>query len=162
MKFFDELANYDKEVFDACTLELNRQRENIELIASENIVSKAVLLAAGYLLGICQPIIKRIWSASMVIYSAGWCYLLLALFYWWIDVKGHAKGWNWLLYYGCNAITAYLIGELINFRCIAASLLYGTEQFLGGWYQVLLAACNSLMVFFILWFMYKNRLFLKV
>ena len=122
----------------------------------------AVLLAAGYLLGICQPIIKRIWSASMVIYSAGCCYLLLALFYWWIDVKGHSKGWNWLLYYGCNAITAYLIGELINFRCIAASLLYGTEQFLGDWYQVLLAACNSLMVFFILWFMYKNRLFLKV
>ena len=50
MNFFDELANYDKEVFDACTLELNRQRENIELIASENIVSKAVLLAAGTVL----------------------------------------------------------------------------------------------------------------
>ncbi len=50
MNFFDELANYDKEVFDACELELNRQRQNIELIASENIVSKAVLLAAGTVL----------------------------------------------------------------------------------------------------------------
>ena len=50
MNFFDELVNYDKEVFDACTLELNRQRQNIELIASENIVSKAVLLAAGSVL----------------------------------------------------------------------------------------------------------------
>ena len=50
MNFFDELANYDKEVFDACELELNRQRENIELIASENVVSKAVLLAAGTVL----------------------------------------------------------------------------------------------------------------
>ena len=50
MNFFDELVNYDKEVFDACSLELNRQRENIELIASENIVSKAVLLAAGTVL----------------------------------------------------------------------------------------------------------------
>ncbi len=47
MNFFDELANFDKEVFDACTLELQRQQGNIELIASENIVSKAVLLAAG-------------------------------------------------------------------------------------------------------------------
>ena len=47
MNFFDELVNYDKEVFDACELELTRQRHNIELIASENIVSKAVLLAAG-------------------------------------------------------------------------------------------------------------------
>ena len=48
--FFDELQNFDKEVYDACTLELNRQRNNIELIASENIVSKAVLLAAGSVL----------------------------------------------------------------------------------------------------------------
>ena len=47
MNFFDELKNYDKDVFDACDLELQRQRHNIELIASENIVSKAVLLAAG-------------------------------------------------------------------------------------------------------------------
>ena len=50
MNFFDELVNYDKEVFDACNLELNRQRQNIELIASENVVSKAVLLAAGTVL----------------------------------------------------------------------------------------------------------------
>ncbi len=45
--FFDELRNYDFEVFEACSKELQRQRENIELIASENIVSKAVLLASG-------------------------------------------------------------------------------------------------------------------
>ena len=47
MNFFDELKNYDREVFDACDAELLRQRRNIELIASENIVSRAVLLAAG-------------------------------------------------------------------------------------------------------------------
>ena len=50
MNFFDELVNYDKEVYDACNLELTRQRHNIELIASENIVSKAVLMAAGTVL----------------------------------------------------------------------------------------------------------------
>ncbi len=47
MNFFDELKQYDAEVFSACDAELLRQRQNIELIASENIVSKAVLLAAG-------------------------------------------------------------------------------------------------------------------
>ncbi len=47
MNFFEELKNYDHEVFTACNAELNRQQGNIELIASENIVSKAVLLAAG-------------------------------------------------------------------------------------------------------------------
>lgn len=47
MNFFEELKSYDAEVANACDLELQRQRHNIELIASENIVSKAVLLAAG-------------------------------------------------------------------------------------------------------------------
>lgn len=50
MKFFDELSAYDKEVYSACESELERQQRNIELIASENIVSKAVLLAAGSVL----------------------------------------------------------------------------------------------------------------
>ena len=50
MKFFDELSAYDNEVYSACESELERQQHNIELIASENIVSKAVLLAAGSVL----------------------------------------------------------------------------------------------------------------
>jgi len=50
MRSIEELKKYDKEVAEACELELKRQRENIELIASENIVSEAVLLAAGTIL----------------------------------------------------------------------------------------------------------------
>ncbi len=50
MNFFDELSQYDNEVYEACNAELARQRGNIELIASENIVSKAVLMAAGTVL----------------------------------------------------------------------------------------------------------------
>ena len=41
------MKNYDPAVFEACDAELSRQQHNIELIASENIVSRAVLLAAG-------------------------------------------------------------------------------------------------------------------
>ena len=45
--FFEKLASFDPEVFAASARELGRQQQNIELIASENIVSEAVLLAAG-------------------------------------------------------------------------------------------------------------------
>ena len=45
--FFNELAKYDAEVYASTNRELLRQQQNIELIASENIVSEAVLLAAG-------------------------------------------------------------------------------------------------------------------
>ena len=50
MNFFETLKEYDSEVASACESELKRQRGNIELIASENIVSPAVLLAAGGIL----------------------------------------------------------------------------------------------------------------
>ena len=50
LNYFNELEKYDSEVFAACNKELDRQQTFIELIASENIVSKAVLLAAGSVL----------------------------------------------------------------------------------------------------------------
>ena len=48
--FFDKLAQFDPEVYAACQKEFERQSHNIELIASENIVSEATLLAAGSVL----------------------------------------------------------------------------------------------------------------
>ena len=48
--FFDKLQQLDSEVYASVDRELKRQQQNIELIASENIVSEAVLLAAGTVL----------------------------------------------------------------------------------------------------------------
>ena len=48
--FFEKLKEFDSEVYASCERELNRQQHNIELIASENIVSEGVLLAAGSVL----------------------------------------------------------------------------------------------------------------
>lgn len=47
MYSFDEVLNYDPEVARAMEDELTRQRTHIELIASENLVSKAVMAAMG-------------------------------------------------------------------------------------------------------------------
>lgn len=47
---FKELKQYDEEIYASTERELRRQQQNIELIASENIVSKGVLLAAGTVL----------------------------------------------------------------------------------------------------------------
>ena len=41
---------YDSEIADAMGQELKRQRQNLELIASENIVSPAVMAAMGSVL----------------------------------------------------------------------------------------------------------------
>ncbi len=47
MYSFDEVSKADPQLAEAMELELNRQRNNIELIASENFVSKAVMAAMG-------------------------------------------------------------------------------------------------------------------
>lgn len=47
MYAFDEIKSFDGEIAEAIELELGRQRNNIELIASENFVSKAVMAAMG-------------------------------------------------------------------------------------------------------------------
>lgn len=50
MDFEQDLKSEDKEIFDAIERELYRQQNQIELIASENIVSRAVLEAQGSIL----------------------------------------------------------------------------------------------------------------
>jgi len=47
MPSFNNLKNTDKEIYDAIEKELNRQRNKIELIASENFVSDSVMEAMG-------------------------------------------------------------------------------------------------------------------
>ena len=44
------VSKYDKEVADSMGLELSRQQRNLELIASENYVSPAVMAAMGSVL----------------------------------------------------------------------------------------------------------------
>lgn len=47
MYSFDEIKAFDPELAEAMSLEINRQNSHIELIASENFVSKAVMAAMG-------------------------------------------------------------------------------------------------------------------
>ena len=47
MYTFDEIQAVDSEIAEAIQLEKGRQNQNIELIASENFVSKAVMAAMG-------------------------------------------------------------------------------------------------------------------
>ena len=98
----------------------------------------------------------------MVLVSSGYCFLLMGLFYYWIDYKGHRSSITWLKVYGMNSIVAYMLANVINFRCLGESLLYGLEQFLGDFYPVLIEGVNVAVIYFILWIMYKNKIFLKV
>jgi predicted acyltransferase len=79
------------------------------------VLAGAVCLGAGLLMGpsVC-PIVKRIWTPSWAVYSAGWTFLMLAAFFWVIDAIGF---WRWafpLVVVGMNSIAMYLMAELLR------------------------------------------------
>ena len=121
-----------------------------------------VLLVSAWLLSFQTPIIKKIWSASMTLWSGGLCFLLMALFYYIVDYKGWSKRLNWLKIYGMNSIVAYTLGMVVNFRSAAHSLLWGLEKYTGDYYSAILTFANFLILFFILQLMYKLRVFVKI
>jgi len=110
-----------------------------------------------------MPIIKKIWTCSMTLYSGGICLILMALFYYVIDCKGYSKGSNWLMVYGMNSITAYVLGCVINFRCLVDSVFHGFAQYMGPeYYKVWLTFGNYMILFVILHILYKRGIFLRV
>ena len=121
-----------------------------------------IMVALGWLWGLQLPVIKKIWTSSMVLVSSGYCFLLMGLFYYWIDYKGHRKNLTWLKVYGMNSIVAYMLANVISFRCIGTSLFHGLEQYTGNYYPALIAASNALIIYVILWLLHKRNIFLKV
>ena len=118
------------------------------------------LVLAGLAISPLFPIIKKIWSSSMTLYSGGICFLLTALTYFLVDVKGWKKGLGFLKWFGMNSIAAYCIGEVINFRSVSESLLHGFGAWAG--YPILIAIGNTAILTLILMLMYKRKVFLKV
>lgn len=117
------------------------------------------------LLGIC-PVVKRIWTPSWAIFAGGWTCLLLALFYWIVDVKNR-RGWAFpLVVVGMNSIAMYFIAHV--FRDLIESSLkinLGQDIFerLAGVYSPILEATVVLFVMWlIVYWMYRRKLFLRV
>lgn len=122
----------------------------------------ALLVAAGLAMDPFHPIIKKLWTGSMTLFSGGICFLLIAAVYYIVDVKGWLKGGEWIKYFGMNSIAAYVIGEVIVFSSVSNSLLHGFKQWLGAGYPVLIAVGNVTILFFIMRALYKKGIFLKV
>ena len=119
-------------------------------------------IISGMLLGIWHPIIKKLWTSSFVLASSGVCFLLLSLFYWIIDVKGKVKWAFPLKVIGMNAIVAYVLSHVFNFHQIAEMVLFGLKQFVADFNYLVLAIGGFGILYLILWYMYKNKTFIKV
>jgi len=125
-------------------------------------------LAAGFALdqlALC-PVVKRIWTPAWVLFSGGWCFLLLALFYALNDLSGRAA-WSYpLRVIGMNPIAAYLISHLIEaFIRSNFNTFLGKDFFrlAGDAYEPLFSGIAILSVYWvILFWMERRKIFLRV
>jgi predicted acyltransferase len=131
-------------------------------------VAGLVSLSLGALLGWLGivPVVKRIWTPSWVLYSGGWCFLLLALFYLIVDVR-RRKAWAFpLVVVGANSIAAYLLAHGFDSyveKNLLTHLRPATFRIFGAAYQPLvLGAATLLILWLILHWMWKRKLFLKL
>lgn len=125
--------------------------------------SGLTILNLGWAWDTVLPVIKPIWTSSMVLVSGGWCLILLAGFYLVFDVWQVGVKWvGWLKIYGMNSIVAYVLSEAVNWHSVSASIFGGFAGLNERWAAFVLEFGCVAIVFFILWLLYKNRVFIKI
>ena len=127
------------------------------------VVGGVVLAVVAWLGNYFVPINKMLWSSTFVCAVGAYSLLMMALFYYLIDVKGWQK---WTLVFrvvGMNSITIYLAQRIISFSGINKFFFGGlaglcSEQ-VG---EVILDAGFVLVCWLFLYFLYKKKVFLKI
>lgn len=128
------------------------------------IISGTLLIAIALIWDNWQPIIKRLWTSSFVLFSGGICILLLAVFYLILDVWKFRRGSKWMIIIGSNAIFAYMIWHVFGgqLRSMADVFIIGLNPFIGAWYDSLSYTGGFLIIFGMLYYMYKNKIYIKI
>ena len=142
--------------------ELLKSKKDERRKAALLFIAGIAMVALGWIWNEWHPVIKHIWTSSMVLVSSGYCFLLMALFYFWIDCRGHNRHLTLLKVYGMNSITAYVVSHVVSFSSISRSLFFGLKQYVGDYYDFLIQFGNVAILFLILYIMYRNRIFLRV
>ncbi|MEI7523034.1 MAG: DUF5009 domain-containing protein [Mariniphaga sp.] len=125
-------------------------------------VTGLALIITGQVLSIWFPIIKPIWNPTFVLFSSGLSFMLIAAFYFIIDVKGYQRWAFWLKVIGMNSIAIYMGVHFIDFAAISHKIFFGLEQFMGNYYLSFKSVGRLGIEYGILYYMYKKGTFLKV
>lgn len=112
------------------------------------------------------PIVKRIWTPSWTLFSGGWCFVLLAAFYYLVDMRGAKKPFFPLIVVGMNSIAAYVLAHTVvgfidsTFR---TNISQQYDVFLGEPYKTLISGFVILAIqWLILYWMYRKKLFVRI
>lgn len=132
------------------------------------VIMGAALIVFGILLHVTgvNPIVKRIWTPAWTIFSGGICFLFLAFFYAVIDVADKKKWSFFLMVIGVNSIAAYVIADG-GLRNLIHESLYihigqNFDQVAGPFAPLLSGGIVLFIMWLILYWMYKKKIFIKI
>lgn len=127
----------------------------------------AASIVLGYVWGLQFPIVKKLWTSSYVLVVAGWSAILLGAFYQIIDIWKFQKWAAPFVWLGMNAITIYLLHELIDFKKLAQRFVGGDIQThlnasVHGFGTLLVAMVAAAFTFLVVRFLYQRKVFLRL
>lgn len=121
-----------------------------------------ISLSVGYAWGQLFPVIRLLWTGSMVLFAAGLSLLLLTLFYWLIDVRGYKKWAFGFVVIGMNAIAVYVATRVFVAHRIGRVFVGGLSKWCGEWNGFINAVAGVTVIWLVLWWMYRRKLFIKI
>ncbi|HCN82761.1 MAG TPA: DUF5009 domain-containing protein [Sphingobacteriaceae bacterium] len=126
-------------------------------------VTGVVFIILAHIWDMDFPINKNLWTSSFVLNAGGYSLILLALFYYIIDVLGYKK---WALFFkviGMNSILIYLSGHFIEWEYATNGFFRWLGELAGDPYNaVIMAVCLVFVKWVFLYFLYRQKIFLRV
>jgi predicted acyltransferase len=122
-------------------------------------VSGFSALVAGWIWNGWFPINKNLWTSSYVLFTGGIALLILAAFYWWIDVRQRRVWSTPLCIFGANALLAFVLSGLLARLLlaweidgiVARSWIY--EHWFASWAGPLNGSLAFAMAYVLLWYL---------
>jgi predicted acyltransferase len=120
-------------------------------------------MGLGLLWSLHFPINKHLWTSSFILLTGGMAFLVLSLFYFIIDVLGYKK-WAFFFYViGLNSLTVYLAYRFIDFAKSSQMLFSGIYAPVREEFHPALEAFGALiLVWGLLYFLYRKKIFIKI
>ncbi|WP_214073458.1 DUF5009 domain-containing protein [Mucilaginibacter sp. dw_454] len=127
------------------------------------VTAGVIFLVLAQVWNIDFPINKNLWTSSFVLNVGGISLLLMALFYYIIDVKGHVKWAFFFKVIGMNSILIYMSTHFIDWEHTNTAFFNWLFQLAGNLWAPVVAAITYLAIkWLFLLFMYRKKVFLRV
>ena len=129
--------------------------------------------ATGYFWSLIFPVNENIWTSSFVLVTSGFASMLLGALYFIVDISGKTKGTKIGIIFGANAISAYVLADVLALLFYISSFGGKTmnQHFMDGFvgagfeprlvsmtYAVLFVAINFIPAYIL----YRKKIFIKL